>query len=106
MLEVQEPHTRALPQYTLLEVNRLATIGVPNGCSKLYGACAKIARLMGYAGIETSILETEPGTSLRAAGWQFRRVIKGRDWNCPSRSGRRTDQPLCDKHVYGKVFNQ
>ena len=100
------PKARALPQYALLEINRLATTGIVNGCSKLYGACAKIAKLMGYVEIETSILETEPGTSLRAAGWQFRRVVKGRNWNCPSRGGRRIDQPMCDKHVYGKVLNQ
>lgn len=96
------PVARALPQYQLLEVNRLATDGTPNACSKLYGACAAIAKLMGFADIETTILDSEPGTSLRAAGWQFRRVIKGRDWNCPSRGGRRTDQPMCDKRVYGK----
>jgi hypothetical protein len=99
------PKARALPQYAMLEVNRLATDGTPNACSKLYGACARIAREMGYAEIETSILETEPGTSLKAAGWEFRRIVKGRDWNCPSRGGRRTDQPMCDKHVYGKVLN-
>lgn len=99
------PKARALSQYTMLEVNRLATGGVPNACSKLYAACARIAKQMGYADIETSILETEPGTSLRAAGWQLRRIVKGRDWNCPSRGGRRTDQPMCDKHVYGRILN-
>lgn len=98
------PKARALPQYAMLELNRLATDGTKNACSKLYGACAAIAKLMGYADIETSILESEPGTSLRAAGWQFRRVIKGRDWNCPSRGGRRTDQPMCDKQVWGKLL--
>lgn len=96
------PVARALPQYRLLEVNRLATDGTLNACSKLYGTCAAIAKLMGFDAIETSILESEPGTSLRAAGWQMRRVIKGRDWNCPSRGGRRIDQPMCDKHVYGR----
>lgn len=98
------PKARALPQYAMLELNRLATDGTKNACSKLYGACAAIAKLMGYADIETSILESEPGTSLRAAGWTFRRTIKGRDWNCPSRGGRRTDQPMCDKHVYGRTL--
>ena len=100
------PKARALPQYAMLEVNRLATDGTKNACSKLYGACASIAKLMGYAEIETSILETEPGISLRAASWEFRRIIKGRDWNCPSRGGRRTDQPMCDKQVWGRVLNE
>lgn len=98
------PKARALPQYSMLEVNRLATGGVPNACSKLYAACARIAKQMGYDEIETSILETETGTSLRAAGWQLRRVVSGRDWNTPSRMGRRTDQPQCDKKVYGKAL--
>jgi hypothetical protein len=96
------PVARALPQYQQIEVNRCVTDGTKNGCSKLYGACARIAAEMGYHDIETTILESEPGTSLIAAGWELRRTIKGRDWNCPSRGGRRTDQPMCDKHVWGK----
>jgi hypothetical protein len=96
------PVARALPQYTSIEVNRLATGGVPNACSKLYAACARIAKQMGFDEIETSILETESGTSLKAAGWQLRRTIKGRDWNTPARGGRRIDQPMCDKKVYGR----
>jgi hypothetical protein len=96
------PKARELPQYVLLEVNRLATDGTDNACSKLYSVCARIAAIMGYYDIETSILASEPGTSLRAAGWKFRRTVKGRDWNCKSRGGRRTDQPQCDKQVWGK----
>ena len=96
------PVARALPQFSIIEINRVATDGTPNACSKLYGACAAIAKLMGYTDIETSILATEPGTSLKAAGFTLRRTIKGRDWNCPSRGGRRTDQPMCDKQVWGR----
>jgi len=99
------PKARELPQYELLEINRVATDGTANACSKLYGACAAIAKIMGFADIETSILISEPGTSLKAAGFKFRRIIKGRDWNCKSRGGRRTDQPQCDKQVWGKKLN-
>jgi hypothetical protein len=99
------PVARAIPQYSTVEVNRLATGGVPNACSKLYAACARIAKEMGFNEIETSILVTEPGVSLRAAGWTFRRTVKGRDWNTPARGGRRTDQPMCDKVVYGRTLN-
>ena len=98
------PVARAVPQYSVIEINRLATDGTKNACSKLYGTCAKIAKLMGFHDIETTILDSEPGTSLRAAGFVFRRKIKGRDWNCPSRGGRRIDQPMCDKQVYGKAL--
>lgn len=99
------PVARATPQYSVLEVNRLVTDGTPNACSMLYGACTKIAKIMGFDCIQTTILSSEPGTSLKAAGWKHLRDIKGRDWNCPSRGGRRTDQPMCDKQVWGVVFN-
>ena len=52
-----------------LEVSRLCTDGTPNACSMLYGACARIAKDMGFKKIQTYILESEPGTSLRASGW-------------------------------------
>jgi hypothetical protein len=96
------PKARALPQYVMLEINRVATDGTRHACSQLYGACVRIAAIMGYKDIETSILISEPGTSLKAAGFSFRRKVKGRNWNCPSRDGRRTDQPQCDKQVWGK----
>jgi hypothetical protein len=36
----------------------------------LYSACAKIAKELGYDKIITYILESETGSSLRAAGWE------------------------------------
>ena len=35
-----------------------------------YGAAARIARRLGAVGLITYTLESEPGTSLRAAGWR------------------------------------
>ena len=99
---VGRPVAREVPQYSVAEVTRLVTDGTPHVCSMLYAACARAAKAMGYAIIQTSILETESGISLIAAGWKFDHNIKGRDWNCPSRSGRRTDQPMCDKQVWIK----
>jgi hypothetical protein len=99
------PVARGLPHKSLIEINRLATDGTKNACSKLYGACAAIAKTMGFSDIETTILDSEPGTSLRASGFTPRRTIKGRDWNCPSRGGRRTDQPMSDKQVWGKSLH-
>lgn len=52
-----------------LEVARLCTDGTYNACSILYGACARIAKAMGYRKIQTYILESESGTSLKASGW-------------------------------------
>jgi len=99
------PKARAIPFRSVLEINRVATDGTKNACSKLYSMCAAIAKLMGFADIETSILARETGVSLVAAGFTFRRIIKGRDWNCRARGGRRTDQPMCDKQVWGKKLS-
>jgi len=58
------------PAYDRLEVVRVAVEeGVPNGCSMLYGACARASRAMGVLDLLTYTDEDEPGTSLRAAGW-------------------------------------
>jgi hypothetical protein len=99
------PKARMLSQTDLIEINRLATDGTKNACSKLYATCAAIAKLMGFGDIETAILESEPGTSLRAAGFEFRRMTDGGDWNRPSRGNRRTDQPMCRKQIFGKKLS-
>lgn len=52
-----------------IEVSRLCTDGTHNACSILYGACARIAKEMGFHKIQTYILESEHGTSLKASGW-------------------------------------
>jgi hypothetical protein len=71
------PACRALDDGKTIEVCRLVTDGTDNACSLLYATCAKIARLMGYAKIATYILESEPGTSLKAAGWTLEKTNCG-----------------------------
>ena len=102
---VGRPVARATSQYSIAEVTRLVSDGTPHVCSMLYAACARAAQAMGFDEIQTFILADEPGTSLKAAGWHFDHMTKGRDWNCPSRSGRRTDQPMCDKQIWSKTLN-
>src|SRR5690348_17143446 len=64
------PVGRKLDDGFTLEVNRLCLMpGIQNGCSKLYSACSKIAKAMGYKKIITYILMSETGTSLKAIGW-------------------------------------
>jgi hypothetical protein len=41
-----------------------------NGCSMLYGACWRAWRAMGGKRLITYTLQSESGTSLRAAGWK------------------------------------
>lgn len=79
------PVSRVLDNGSTLEVTRLCTDGTPNACTKLYGACARIAREMGYEKIITYTLDTEPGTTLRAAGWHCEGKAGGINWNAPGR---------------------
>lgn len=67
----------------VIEVSRVCVMdGVKNGCSKLYGACARIAKEMGYERIQTFILNSEAGKSLLASGWQLEAVdVGGKEWN-------------------------
>lgn len=102
---VGRPVARKTDQYNIAEVTRLVTEGTKNAPSILYGAAARVAKEMGFESIQTFILDSEPGTSLRAAGWEFVGTSSGKDgWQ--SRSGRRTDQPTTIKHKYVKVLNQ
>lgn len=85
------PNNRHLDDGWRIDVIRLATDGTKNACSMLYGAARRAAKAMGYKKMGTYILETEPGTSLYAAGFEFKYLTKGGTWNCKSR-------PRVDKH--------
>lgn len=64
------PKARMLNDGLTLEVNRVCTDGVKNGCSILYGAAWRAAKAMGYKKLVTYTLPEEGGASLRAAGWK------------------------------------
>lgn len=99
------PVSRELDQDLVCEVLRLVTDGHKNACSFLYAASARTAKEWGFAYIQTYILASEPGTSLRAAGWTFGGLTKGGDWNCTVRTNRRTDQPQEPKQRWYKILN-
>lgn len=82
------PAARSLDDGTVIEVARLVSDGTDNACSLLYARCAKIAKLMGYLKIQTYILETEPGISLRGAGWTLEKTGCG-----GTPQGKRTNRP-------------
>lgn len=88
---VGRPVARRLQDGYTAEVLRVATDGCPNACSALYGACWRAARAIGFRRIGTYTLTTEPGTSLRAAGWKLLGEAGGGSW---SREGR----PRVDLH--------
>lgn len=82
---IGRPVARMLQDGWTLELNRLATDGTKNACSMLYGAAWRITRAMGYKKLITYILDTEPGTSLKAAGWKEIGRCGGLSWDVPSR---------------------
>lgn len=101
---VGRPVARLTDQYLTAEVTRLVTDGIENGCSCLYGACARAAKEMGFKRIQTFILVSEPGTSLKAAGWTQEHTTAGGDgWQ--SRPNRRTDQPTEPKVLWSRKLN-
>jgi len=65
------PTNRNNDDLQTVEVIRLASDGTRNACSALLGACARVAREMGAARIITYTLDSETGSSLRAAGWNL-----------------------------------
>lgn len=78
---VGRPVARWFDNGWTLEVNRCCTNGEKNACSKLYAACWRVARELGYRRLITYILHSEPGTSLVAAGWKCLGEAGGSPWN-------------------------
>jgi hypothetical protein len=96
---IGRPVARALDDGWTLEVTRLATDGCPNACSALYAAAWRATKAMGYRRLGTYILDTEPGTSLKAAGWKCIGKAGGGTWNRPN-----CDRPRVDLHpLQGKL---
>ena len=93
---VGRPVARHLDNGYTAEVTRLCVLeGTPNAASKLYGACWRAARALGYRRLVSYTLTAEPGTSLRAAGWRCVGETGGDTWD---RSGR----PRVDTHPLGQ----
>lgn len=102
---VGRPVARNIPPREVLEVTRLVTDGCPNACSALYSAAARIGKEMGYLKIQTYILESEEGISLRAAGWINEGICGGGQWKHTDGKPRRTDQPTCKKYRWTRILN-
>lgn len=96
---VGRPVARKTDQYGIAEVTRLCTDGTKNACSFLYSLAARIAREMGFKRIQTFILPTESGVSLKAAGWEFDGITHSGTWQTRKR---RNDQPTEQKQRWVK----
>ena len=102
---VGRPRSRWINQRTTVEVLRLCTDGTQHACSKLYGACRRAAKALGYDRLITYILEDEDGKSLLASGFSYCYTNKGGSWNQPGRP--RTDKaPVCPKQLYEIILNR
>ncbi len=92
---VGRPVSRHRDDGVTAEVTRLCTDGTKDAPSFLYGACSRAAFALGFKRIGTYILASEPGTTLKAAGWRMIGETPGRSWSVPSR-------PRVDKHPLQK----
>lgn len=88
---IGRPVSRHMQDGKTAEVTRLCTDGAANACSFLYAAAWRVVREMGYDRLITYILQSEPGTTPKAAGWHKVRDNKGGSWSVKSR-------PRVDKH--------
>lgn len=102
---VGRPVARAINHTEVLEITRLATDGTFNACSILYGAAARAGKAIGYKKIQTYILESESGTTLKASGWTMVALTQGGQWTHTDGKPRRTDQPTCKKSRWERVLN-
>ena len=98
------PVARHTDHMQVIEVTRLVTDGTRNACSILYGACARVAREMGYARIQTFTLDTEIGASLRASGWTFDGKSPGGSWKRKARNNKTHDTNTGIKHRWVRDF--
>jgi hypothetical protein len=74
-------------------ISRCSTDETENSCSFLYGAICRAAKALGYSEAWTYTLLSEPGTSLRAAGFIDMGLTAGGEWDCPSRRRRAAIRP-------------
>lgn len=100
------PVSRYLDDRYTLEINRLCTTETGNCCSMLYGACAKIAKDMGYRKVITYILKSESGTSLKASGFVLEDACcGGKSWTGQrKRPNGKTPEEM--KQRWSKILNQ
>lgn len=76
-----------------LIITRVATTGVRHACTMLYGAMCRAGQALGYREAWTYTLPEEPGTSLRAAGFEDMGLTEGGEHSRPSRPRRPAVRP-------------
>ena len=88
------PAARALDDGRTVEITRICSTGVRNVCSMLYGALSRAAFSLGYRKVVTYTLQSEPGASLKAAGFEPGALLADKGgWDRPSRSRKEDPSP-------------
>lgn len=101
------PVGKYLDNGTTLEINRVCTDGTKNACSKLYGACCRIAKEMGYEKIITYTLQSEDGASLKASNFICEGVAGGIHWTGQRNPDRKSYQlSLFNNEKYAAELKQ
>lgn len=94
------PVSRYYDNGLTLEINRLCTDGSMNACSKLYSACVRTAKEMGYKKVITYTLQSENGSSLRASNFKFDGIAGGKQWTGCRRRNNGVPQELKKRWIY------
>ena len=108
---VGNPVAPGLNGRDIVEVNRLcirrdtAAALRWNAASMLYGWCAREAARQGWRKIITYTRVDEPGTSLRAAGWNQEASVRGRGWHSARRARSNTNSWI-DKIRWAKDLDK
>ena len=86
-----------------IEVARLCTNGAKNACSMLYQAAARASKELGYNKIQTYILQSELGTSLKASGWKKEAITMGGEWQ-HTHGKRNNNHPIEPKQRWARIL--
>lgn len=87
------PAARHLQNGRTIELTRVCTLGDRNAASRLYGALCRAAAALGYQRAITYTLESEPGSSVAAAGFRRDGETPARVHGRPDGSPRTADRP-------------
>jgi len=101
---VERPKARMLDDGLTLELSRVCTDGTKHAASKLISAAVRAAFAMGAVRVVSYVLDSELGTSYRAAGWSPSTVdSRGGEWDRPSRKRAPMKSPTTPKTRWEKA---
>lgn len=93
---VERPKARLLDDGFTLELSRVCTDRTRHVASMLIAAAARAAFALGARKVISYVLESEDGTSYRAAGWTVVEGETSHSWGAWDRSDRARAEPMAD----------